>query len=66
MGYENSTFPLDMYECALVFWYHIRINKRSETTIMATMQAFLSNKRTNIVTSDEACSTVIYRPSTSN
>ena len=32
----------------------------------ATMQAFLSNKRLNTLTGDEACSTVIYRPSISN
>ena len=44
---------------------HIRIEKELETTIMTTMQEFLSNKRPNILTSDEACSTVIYRPSTS-
>ena len=53
--YESKTFP-----------DHIRIDKGSETTIMATMQVFLSNKRPNIFTSDEACSTVIYGPSTSN
>ena len=53
--YESKTLP-----------DHIRINKGSETTIMATMQAFLSNKRPNIFTSDEACSTVVYGPSTSN
>ena len=45
---------------------HIRIDKGSETNIMAVMQALLSNKRPNILTSDEACSTVIYRPSNSN
>ena len=44
---------------------HIRIEKELETTIMTTMQEFLSNKRPNILTSDEACSTVIYTPSTS-
>ena len=53
--YESKTFP-----------DHIRIDEGSETTIMATMQVFLSNKRPNIVISDEACSTVIYGPPTSN
>ena len=32
---------------------HIRIEKGLETTIMATMQEFLSNKGPNILTSDE-------------
>ena len=44
---------------------HIRIEKGLETTIMATMQEFLSNKGPNILTSDETWSTVICRPSTS-
>ena len=52
--YESKTLP-----------DHIRIDKGSETTKIATMQAFFSNKRPNIFTSDEACSTVIYEPSTS-
>ena len=37
--YESKTLP-----------DHIGIDKGSETTIMATMQAFLSNKRPNILT----------------
>ena len=53
--YESKTLP-----------NHIRIDKGSETTITATMQAFLSNKRSNIITSDETCSAVIYGPSSSN
>ena len=53
--YESKTLP-----------DHIRIDKGSETTIMATMQEFLSNKRPNILTSDESCSTVICGPCTSN
>ena len=44
----------------------LRINKGLEKTIMATMQAFLSNERPNILTGDEACSIVIYGSSISN
>ena len=44
--YESKTLP-----------DHIRIDKGSATTIMATMQVFLS-KGTSILTSDKACSTV--------
>ena len=52
--YESKTLP-----------DHIRIEKGLETTIMATMQEFLSNKGPNILTSDETWSTVICRRSTS-
>ena len=53
--YESKTLP-----------DHIRIDKGLETTIMATMQVFLSNKRPNILINDEACSAVICGLATSN
>ena len=54
-----------LYECKTLP-DHKRIDNRTETTIMATMQVFLSNRRPNILTSDDACSTVIFGLSTSN
>ena len=47
--YESKTLP-----------DHLRIDKRLETTIIATMQAFLSNKRPNILTNGQACSTYLF------
>ena len=69
MGYLTITQFIQrfeyLYECNTLPDY-IRINKGLEKTIMATMQAFLSNERPNILTGDEACSIVIYGPSISN
>ena len=44
----------------------IRLDKGTETGIMATMHAFLRKQQTDIISDEEACETVIYGPSTSN
>ena len=54
-----------LYESKLLPHY-VRLDKGTETGVLATMHAYLRRQQCDIDTVDEACDTVIYGPSTSN
>ena len=53
--YESKLLPLN-----------VRLDKGTETGVLATMHAYLRRQQNNIDTDEEACDTEIYGPSTSN
>ena len=54
-----------LYESKLLPHY-VRLDKGTETGVLATMHAYLRRQQCDIDTDLEACDTVIYGPSTSN
>ena len=46
--------------------HYVRLDKGTETEVLATMHAYLRRQQCDVDNDDEVCDTVIYGPSTSN